>query len=169
MINIVKEEKGITIIALVITIILLLILIGISIGEILKRKNSVNESKDQIAVTELTKIQQAVMETYIKYKQLGNENVLKGTQMTYAAALSDFNQLGSGQSLKINTSYDNEEVVDASIFYYKLQKANLAELGLSNINNNDEYIVNYSTGEVFNITQKKAINGSALYIYGVNE
>ena len=58
--NMVKEEKGITIIALVITIIVLLILTGVSIGEISKRKSSVNEAKDQIAFSELTKIQQAI-------------------------------------------------------------------------------------------------------------
>lgn len=162
--NKVKENKGITLIALVITIIVLLILAGISIGEVSKKKGSINESKNQIALSELTKIQQAVMETYIKYKQLGNANVLKGTPITsYDEVEGAFNQLES------KYTYDGTEETDISKYYYKLQKANLIEMGLSNINNDDEYIVNYSTGEVLNITQKQAIDGSALYVYGVNE
>ena len=166
--NMVKDEKGVTIVALVITVIVLLILTGISIGEVSKRKGSVNESKDQIAFSELTKIQQAVMETYIKYRQLGNESLFKGIKMTtYSEVTSEFNQLESGKSLKF--TYDGTEETDASKYYYKLQKSDLIQMGLSNINNDDEYIVNYSTGEVLNITQKQAIDGSALYVYGVNE
>ena len=36
---------------------------------------------------------------------------------------------------------------------------------MENIHNNDEYIVNYATGEVMNITQQKTANNEALYIY----
>ena len=159
-----KEEKGITLIALIITIIVLIILAGVSIGEISSRKNSVNESKDTTAFSELTKIQQAVMETYLKYKQFRNINVLKGIQMTYADTVSEFNQLESTESLKV-LSYDENSETKPEIYYYKLQKEHLTEMGLNNINNDDEYIVNYSSGEVFNITQRKTANGNALYIY----
>ncbi len=166
--RVVKKEKGITLIALVITIIVLLILAGVGIGELTGKKNSINESKDKTALSELTKIQQAVMETYIKYKQLGSINILKGTRMTYAYTQSEFNQMGSNESLKIAVSYDESNEIDPSTYYYKLDNNNLLDMGLDNINNNNEYIVNYSTGEVFNITQRKTINGEALYIWANN-
>lgn len=162
--NMVKEKKGITLIALVITIIVLLILTRISIGQLSGDKNSITESKDKTALLDLTKIQQAVMETYIKYKQLGNPMILNGTQITYAEALSKFNQLECSESLKVD-SYDGITEIDPSRFYYKIQKTDLTNMGLGNINNNDEYIVNYSSGEVFKITQKKTTNNEVLYIY----
>lgn len=166
--RVVKREKGITLIALVITIIVLLILAGVGIGELTGKKNSINESKDKTALSELTKIQQAVMETYIKYKQLGSTSYLIGTRMTYAYTQSEFNQMGSNESLKIAVSYDESNEIDPSTYYYKLDNNNLLDMGLDNINNNNEYIVNYSTGEVFNITQRKTINGEALYIWANN-
>ncbi|MBR0428327.1 MAG: hypothetical protein IJK18_09065 [Clostridia bacterium] len=162
--NIIKEKKGITLIALVITIIILLILAGVGIGELTGNKNSITESKDKTASSELTKIQQAVIETYLKYNQLGNKMVLKGDSMTYAEALSEFNQLGSSESLKVE-SYDGISETDPGLFYYKVGPGDLKEMGLENIHKKDEYVVNYSTGEVFNITQKKISNGDALYIY----
>ena len=54
------------------------------------------------------------------------------------------------------------EDVDKS--YYKLNGENLKALGLENIHNNDVYVVNYSTGEVFNYTQKKTAAGDILYV-----
>ena len=152
--NIIKEKKGITLIALVITIIVLLILAGVSLGELIGKKTSITESKDKTALSELTKIQQAVIEIYLKYTQLGNKMILKGTSMTYADALSEFNQLGSSESLKVQ-SYDGISETDPGLFYYKVGPSNLKEMGLENIHREDEYVVNYSTGEVFNISQKK--------------
>ena len=162
--NIIKEKKGITLIALVITIIVLLILAGVSLGELIGKKTSITESKDKTALSELTKIQQAVIEIYLKYTQLGNKMILKGTSMTYADALSEFNQLGSSESLKVQ-SYDGISETDPGLFYYRIGPSNLKEMGLENIHREDEYVVNYSTGEVFNISQKKLNNGDVLYIY----
>lgn len=161
--NIIKEKKGITLIALVITIIVLLILAGVSLGELIGKKTSITESKDKTALSELTKIQQAVIEIYLKYTQLGNKMILKGTSMTYADALSEFNQLGSSESLKVQ-SYDGISETDPGLFYYKVGPSNLKEMGLENIHREDEYVVNYSTGEVFNITQKKISSGHILYV-----
>ena len=67
--NIVKSQKGITLMALVITIIVLLIIAGIGIGEIIGNSGDINQTEDVLALSELKKIQQAVLENYIKYKQ----------------------------------------------------------------------------------------------------
>ena len=48
--------------------------------------------------------------------------------------------------------------------YYKLsQESEFKELGIENTE--DEYVVNYETGEVFNLTQKKTKSGKILYVY----
>lgn len=162
-----KNKNGITLIALVITIILLLILSAIGIGTISQIAQNTKQSKATVLQSELSKVQQAVMETYTKYRQLGNERALEGTQMSYADAQTEFDKLGSTDSLKV-MSYDGESDVDKALYYYKLDKGDLEDLGLSNINSNDEFIVNYSSGEVFNITQKKTDTGDILYTYARN-
>lgn len=153
-----KNQKGITLIALVLTIIVLSILAGVSIGEASKRKNSVREAKDVTAFSELTKIQQAILERYIKYKQFGNINELVGEKLEYTYVQNLLNEYEI--ELKVN-SIDAD---DDEYKYYKLDKEGLKTLGLSNIHNNDEFIVNYSSGEVFNKSKKKATNGTVLYI-----
>ena len=146
--NIVKSQKGITLMALVITIIVLLIIAGIGIGEIIGNSGDINQTEDVLALSELKKIQQAVLESYLKYKQVGNDSIFLGTP------------IDSGETLKANTQDNSSENA-----YYKVTAGNLKSLGLDNINNKDEYIVNYSTGEVFNITQKKTAKNEPLYIY----
>ena len=162
----IKDNKGITLMALIITIIVLTILTGIGIGVSTGMRGNINESKEAMATAELSKIQQAVLENYIKYKQMNQERFLKGEAISYDYALKKFNQLGldSNQKLKA-ASYDTATAGDPSLFYYKLDKMHLKEMGLQNINNNNEYIVNYSSGEVFNITQKKTASGNVLYVY----
>ena len=46
--------------------------------------------------------------------------------------------------------------------YYKLDKASLLEIGIKNTD--DEYVVNYISGEVMNITKKATSGGNALYV-----
>ena len=60
-----RKNNGITLIALVITIIVLLIISGISIGGTIK----INEqAKDSVAISELNMIQHAILERYTKSK-----------------------------------------------------------------------------------------------------
>ena len=157
--NKIKSQKGITLVALVITIIVLIILAGITIGKIAGNKGDVNQTKNAVALSELSKIQQAVMETYVKYKQLNNSSLLIGTAIDNTEAQTMLTEVKPGESLKANDSNEIEYK------YYSLTKQDLTTLGLKNIQNDNEYIVNYATGEVFNITQKQTINNEALYVY----
>lgn len=159
--NIVKSQKGITLMALVVTIIILLIIAGIGIGEIAGNGGDINQTEDVMALSELKKIQQAVLETYIKYKQLGNKNVLIGNEIGNNTAQGELSAIRRGLELKTNA----EQQSMPEYKYYELDKNQLTSLGLDNIHNNDKYIVNYSTGEVFNITQKKTAKGDILYVY----
>lgn len=164
--KIIENNKGITLMALIITIIVLMIITGIGIGASTGMKGNISESKETVATAELSKIQQAVLENYIKYKQLNQERFLYGVKITFAEAKTEFENLGlnGNETLKVS-SYDGISEADPSLFYYKLDKMHLKEMGLQNINNNNEYIVNYSSGEVFNITQKKTASGNVLYVY----
>ena len=47
--------------------------------------------------------------------------------------------------------------------YHLLQEEQLKELGIEDTD--DEYVVDYVTGEVFNLTQKVTESGKSLYIY----
>lgn len=164
--KIIKNNKGITLMALIITIIVLIILAGIGIGSSTGMKGNINKSKETMVTAELSKIQQAVLENYIKYKQLNQEKFLKGEKISYDDAVEEFNMLGLGSNQKLKVaSYNISTDTDPSLYYYKMTKDNLNEMGLQNINNDDEYIVNYSSGEVFNITQRKTASGNVLYIY----
>lgn len=162
--KILSSQKGITLIALIITIIILVILAGIGIGTMAGTKDNINKSKNSIAMSDLTKIQQVVMETYIKYKQAGNERILRGIKINHSEAETELRNVDSTETLKI-ASYDGISDTDPGQFYYKLQDWHLKELGLGNITDEDEYIVNYSTGEVFDITNTTTANGEKLYIY----
>ena len=158
--NMVKSQKGITLMALVITVIVLLIIAGIGIGEIIGNSGDINQTEDVLALSELKKIQQAVLESYLKYKQVGNDSIFLGTPIDYEDALDELKLIIPEGKLKANSEDNTLENR-----YYILTNENLKSLGLENINNKDKYIVNYSTGEVFNITKKKTAKNEALYIY----
>ncbi len=156
-----REEKGITLIALVITIIILSIVAGIGIGVMNGMGRDIRESKSAIAVTDLKKVQQLVLETYTKYMQGKNTRLLKGEQIDYNTAKNIANEFGVELRQEEYNSSD-----DAINFYYKLTQYNLREMGMNNVNKDAQYIVNYKTGEVFDNLGKKTITGDVLYVYG---
>ena len=166
-----QEKSGITLIALSVTIVVLTILAGVSIGASKGMKSNINRSKEITAMSDASKIQQAVIETYIKYRQMKNSTFLKGTKITYAEAKSiesNFQEIDSSISLKETQNYDEIEIEDGK-YYYKLTKSDLEALGLSNIDSKDEFVVNYSTGEVFNISNPKTALGNAVYLCGMEK
>lgn len=164
-----QEKSGITLIALLVTIVVLTILAGVSIGASKGMKNNIARSKDITAMSDASKIQQAVIETYIKYRQMKNSTFLKGTKIAYTEAKSiesNFKEIDSSISLKETLNYDEIEGIEDGIYYYKLTKSDLEALGLGNLDSKDEFVVNYSTGEVFNISNPKTALGNAVYLYG---
>ena len=151
-----KNEKGVTLIARVITIVVLVILASIStytgIG-------NVKETRESIRKTELQLVQQAVMQKYTKYNLTGDDKLIQGT------SYQDFTELNSliaeireliGVTIELKDDNANN--------YYRLNKASLANLGITNTE--DEYIVNYTTGEVLNKTRLVNTDSKEpLYIY----
>lgn len=144
------NNKGVTIVSLTVIIIILLILasIGVNIG--IKNIKSVQDSK---LTAELQMVQHAILEQYSKYKTTKDVVYLVGNKITNEEVNKVANELGINL-VQIPETYSNTE-------YYKLDKASLVAIGIQD--STDEYIINYITGEVMNITKKLSDN-TPLYI-----
>lgn len=145
-----KTQKGITLVSLVITIIILLIIssIGVNLGI-----NGINNTKDSKLEAELNMVQHAILEQYTKYKTTRDVVYLVGNKMTEEQLNGITEELGI-TLVNIPNTYSNKE-------YYKLDKASLKEIGIQDTN--DEYIINYISGEVINITKKRLSDNTPLY------
>lgn len=167
-----KNNKGITLIALTITIIVIIIIasVGTYAGA-----QALKDSKEDAQIAEVRMIQQAILENYTKYKTTGNVNYLVGTQITdytiVEGVISDINSKSSETAITLKISKSDYESLDFSIdnnkqyAYYELEKEHLVALGVQQ--ENDKFIVNYSTGEVINNNLRVTRTGKPLYIYSV--
>ena len=144
-----KNTKGITLIALAITIIILLIIAGISITGTIMLKD---KAKENIQISSLEMVQHAILERYTK-AQLTIEE-LPGTPLE----LSEVQAI-----MKEINSETGENITLKGIEYYELTQKDLEKLGITGEEN--IFIVNYSTGEVINKTLKVTKEGKALYTY----
>ena len=149
-----NSTNGITLISLVITIIVLLIISGISKTGTIRGKDEAEASSQ---LSELNMVQHAILERYTK-AQITNET-LPGTTMVISDVqliLDDINSRTGG----------NIQLKGKDADYKKLEQSDLEKLGITG---KDTYIVNYSTGEVINETIKVTKAGKALYIYSISE
>jgi len=148
----IKKESGITMIILVITIIVLTIISGIVIKYSI---NGISYSKEKQLLADLETVQHAVYEQYEQYRITKDADLIKGV-------------IASDKEKSVLTSEGGKwETTDATggpeDSYYKLTSETLKEIGVKN--SKDEYIVNYKTGECFNLTQKRTKeNNHLLYI-----
>lgn len=146
-----KQEKGITLVSLIITVILMFILAGISISIGTGQMKTADDSR---LTTELEMVQHAVLEQYTKYKTTKDKVYLVGNKITIEEAKQIATELGITLA-NIPNTYDNKD-------YYRLDKASLTAIGIQE--STDEYIINYISGEVMNITVKKTSGNKPLYI-----
>ncbi len=158
-----KNNNGITLVALVITIVVLTILAGITIGNITDKKGTLKTTSDEMLLYELNEIQQAVLELNIKYKQTRAQSYFEGTKITKDEADDYLQEIAnlSGEALTLKLS-DEEDSTSDDKSYYLLIKKDLDHMGLAN--SQDEFVVNYYTGEIFNITLNVTSDGRPLYI-----
>lgn len=150
-----KKEKGITMVVLVVTIVLLLILSTISINIGI---SSINSTKDAKLMVELEIVRHAILEQYTKYKTTKDSVYLVGKKITNDEAVNYANEMGV-ILVTIPDTYSNKD-------YYLLDKDSLNSIGIEN--STDEYVVNYVSGEVMNITVKKSNNNSPLYTKAIS-
>ena len=154
----VRKNEGITLVALVIAIILLLIISGISITGTLRGQN---ETEEATQISELNMVQHAILERYTKAQltkaQLTKEE-LPGTLIAKTEVEEIINDINakSGKNITLKGTE-----------YKRLDVSDLKNLGIKK--EEDSFIVNYKTGEVINETIKVTKSGSALYVYSKNE
>ncbi|MCI8965521.1 MAG: hypothetical protein HFJ43_04135 [Clostridia bacterium] len=173
----IKEEKGITLIALVLTIVLLVSIVAVSINY---AYDGISYGQEKKIVTELEQVQQAVMQKYVEIKQL-NKDKEETSYIDYAKKL-DISTINKYANILKNT-YTDESAVDASKYYYGLTKSNLNELGIDLKKDVSEkkytikaegdtvlYIVNFYYGEVLNVyyseNHKTSYSNRNLYTIG---
>ena len=149
-----RKNKGITMVALVITIIILLILAGISVTGVIRGIDETNESTQ---ISQLEMVQHALLERKTK-ADLTKETLetLPGTTANYTELQNLINEINTISSANITLRGNKED-------YKELSTADLKELGIEKETNT--FIVNYKTGEVINKTQKVTKAGRALYTY----
>ena len=150
-----NREKGITLIALIVTIIVLLIIASITIvGSI----RGIDESQENKLLSELKMVQHAVVERKTKYDLTKDTTLLKGE----VTNINKINVEGVELTLKLTQS----DIDTSEKAYRRLGKTQLSEIGLEvgAGSYEDTYIVNYSTGEVYNESIKTTPTGKLLYI-----
>jgi len=136
----VGQNKGITIIALIITVVIMCMLASVTI---VVGHNWRQKSKSTKLQSELMIVQQAVGERYMKYLTTKDSSILVGD-----------NSKTTRYSI-INVTLDSD--------YYELSQSDMEDLNLINIT--DVYIVNYKTQEVINKTQINDDNTTISEIY----
>lgn len=156
-----KNNKGITLIALIITIVVLLIIAGISISGGI---TGIEEANDNRTMTELEKVQHAITQRYSKFELTKDTSLIVGTKIddlptiptptgeTKAPTWKVF-QVTSGAT--VSTHPERK--------YYRLSKSDLQNLGLTGSENGSSYIVNYYSGEIFDENKKQTSKGIVLY------
>lgn len=147
----VNKEKGITLVALAVMIAVLSLIsgVGLYLG-----KEAITQTKDSKLSAELNMVQHAVLEQYTKYKTTRDINNLVGQKLDISEVQTVATKIGV-TLVNIPTTYSNAD-------YYKLNKQSLEKIGITN--SEDEYIVNYVSGEVINITLEKDNSNNPLYI-----
>lgn len=149
----IRKNRGITLVALIITIVILSIISGISITGTLRGRKEAEESSQ---ISELNMVQHAILERYTK-AQLTKE-ALPGRIIEKSEVQLIINEINTSSGENINLKGTE---------YKQLDKTDLTDLGITG--ETDIFIVNYKTGEVINKTSKVTKSGKALYIYSKSE
>ena len=149
------SNKGVTLVALIITIVVLLIILSVTW---IDSDNTVNETRIKTQFNELKMVQGAILQINAKHGLTGV--TLLGTKYT---SLEDIeiitNEIEKKTGRRLTLKDTNPEN------YYLITKTELEEMGIRQID--EEFIVNYTTGEVINKTKKVTKDKQALYIYSV--
>ena len=147
----INTQKGITLVALAVMIAVLSLIsgVGLYLG-----KEAITQTKDSKLSAELNMVQHAVLEQYTKYKTTRDIDNLVGQKMDTEEVQTIASRIGVSL-VNIPNTYSNAD-------YYKLNKQSLEKIGITN--SEDEYIVNYVSGEVINITLEKDNSNNPLYV-----
>lgn len=171
MVLIMKSNRGITLIALTITVIVILIIAAVSL---FSGTQALKDAKKDAKIAELNMLKQMLVENYTKYLTTKDEEYISGTRITNIAEVQNIVEEINSKSveqvnLKIQKYEDNGDITQ---YYYKLNATELKKLGVELTDYketiNEEFIVNYKSGEVMNITQQITGDGTPLYTYAID-
>lgn len=143
-----KNENGVTILALVVTITIMAI---ISFAVFYTAKGINTEIDDDILLAELETVHHIVLQEWNKKLTLGNSYKYIHEETTVTSTNFD-NYKASLSGVTFKKTYDK---------YYELTPSDLESLGAKNVSS--KYLVCYETGEVANITEYKTDSGEILY------
>ena len=181
-----KNENGITLIALVITIIVTLILVGTGLTITF---NEIDDSRNNELWTELGTVRQAVVEQYQKKVLVGKIGISKdldnhefpgeiiknknGINIFVKASKDQLKQKGllsedeNTRKFMANYDYDNCTYLEDCCYLLKVDDSNVWEQ-LEINNSTYSYIVNYKTGEVYNYDKVVDYSRKLLYLATIN-
>ena len=149
-----KENNGVALVTLTVTIIVLLIISGIAVYS---GTHNIDKTRDQLLLTELEQVKHFVGEKYLDYMKVKSAKLLVGTKLNSSEI--DLLQQNLGVTfISIPNTYSEDERA-----YYRLTPENLIKIGIENCENT--YVVNYISGEVINETKLKTSTGQTLYTY----
>lgn len=152
-----KENKGITMVTLIITIIVLLIIAGISIGtgnKVIKSSELENVKTNMLLIKAKGKeyVENANFKLGTNLDKLTDED--KNNRITAAKAeLKEGEEITDEDILK-NIGITQEDIAKDKanyIYYYKLEKSDLTDMGLSNVKSGEKngwYIIKYDITNV---------------------
>lgn len=167
----IKSEKGITLMVLTVTIIVLLILAGVGLNTGL---TSLNDVKSNQLNAELSMVRQAIVERYAEAVAVNQTEKLPSEALVsfwMGERIENFSEIQLPEKSSVK---ENEDVNDfygkttqyvckyQEDYYYRLTPENLKQMGIADAEHT--YIVNYKTGEVYNETKKVDGNSELLYL-----
>jgi len=152
-----RENKGITLIALIITIVVLLIIAGISISGGIE---GIDKADDNRAMSDLEKVQHAITERYTKFELTKDTSVIVGTKVDLSS-LTDVPESINWKVFQVTQASETSTHPERK--YYRLGKSDLENLGLTGEHKSSSYIVNYYSGEVYDETKRQTTSGTVLY------
>ena len=147
-----RKTKGITLIALVITIIVLLILAGVSISMLTSDNGIIKQAQNAKEETEIASEKEAIQLTMINREMTGDEKYNIGEELRDRT-------LANGDNWKIVSVNDTKQIYGTD-WYYVGTGVSLENYGETK----HEWVINYNTGEVIELPEE----GFIKLAYGEN-
>lgn len=146
-----REDRGITLTTLVITIIVLLIIAGISAGtgnKVIKSSELENVKTNMLLIK--AKGKEYVENANFKLGTNFENSPDKENRITTAKAELKGEEITDASTINQNMGITQEMISRDYIYYYKLSKDDLTTMGLSNVKSdeNNVYIIRYNLKDV---------------------
>ena len=166
-----KNNKGITLVSLIVTVIVMSILATVGVRVVYV---GMSDAKTDKLNTELGIVRQAILEQYALAEAVRKIEVLPNQpQVSFwlGQRIDNFSDISLPDQSQVES---NEEVIRfyrkngtyhctyQEDYYYRLTPQDLEKIGITKTE--DTYVVNYKTGEVYNETKQMTSDAQLLYL-----